>query len=94
MAFAYRIFLWQIAAEVSAPLANTGEIVLLGGNDHITGELNRLVSQIPPSVQALTGVDLSKVSTSTKHNSLFIAAHMWMFVGALNTEQVCKPICL
>lgn len=52
----------QIAAEVSAPLAKTEEIVLLGGSDHITGEVNRLVSQIPPAVHALTGVDLSKVS--------------------------------
>lgn len=48
---------------MSAPLAKTDEIVLLGGSDQITGEVNRLVSQIPPSVHALTGVDLSKVST-------------------------------
>lgn len=55
---------WQIAAEVSAPLAKTDEIVLLGGSDPITGEVNRLISQIPPSVHALTGVDLSKVRHS------------------------------
>lgn len=51
----------KIAAEVSAPLAKTDEIVLLGGSDATTGEITRLVSQIPPAVQALTGVDLSKV---------------------------------
>lgn len=51
----------EIAAEVCAPLAKTEEIVLLGGNDSITSEIGRLVSQIPPSVHALTGVDLSKV---------------------------------
>ncbi|XP_015112876.1 flotillin-2 isoform X2 [Diachasma alloeum] len=51
----------KIAAEVAAPLARTEEIVLLGGNDGTSGELTRLVGQVPPAVQALTGVDLSKV---------------------------------
>merc|ERR1719220_2420277 len=49
----------QIAAEVSAPLAKTDEIVLLGGADRTTSEINKLVSQLPPAVSALTGVDLS-----------------------------------
>ncbi|XP_067014984.2 flotillin-2 isoform X2 [Anabrus simplex] len=51
----------KIAAEVAAPLAKTDEIVLLGGNDSMTSEVSRLVGQVPPAVQALTGVDLSKV---------------------------------
>lgn len=51
----------KIAAEIAAPLAKTEEIVLLGGSDATTGEISRLVSQVPPAVQALTGVDLSKV---------------------------------
>ncbi|KAI4489703.1 hypothetical protein M0804_003885 [Polistes exclamans] len=51
----------KIAAEVAAPLARTEEIVLLGGNDATSGEIARLVGQVPPAVQALTGVDLSKV---------------------------------
>ncbi|TGZ54655.1 Flotillin-2 [Temnothorax longispinosus] len=51
----------KIAAEVAAPLARTEEIVLLGGSDATSGELTRLVGQVPPAVQALTGVDLSKV---------------------------------
>ncbi|KAL6259293.1 hypothetical protein P5V15_009212 [Pogonomyrmex californicus] len=56
------VFLFlQIAAEVAAPLARTEEIVLLGGSDATSGELTRLVGQVPPAVQALTGVDLSKV---------------------------------
>ncbi|CAG0918285.1 unnamed protein product [Notodromas monacha] len=50
----------KIAAEVAAPLAKTEEIVLIGGDDRTTAEVNRLVSQIPPAVHALTGVDLSK----------------------------------
>merc|ERR1712165_27734 len=49
----------QIAAEVAAPLAKTDEIVLLGGADRTTTEINKLVSQLPPAVSALTGVDLS-----------------------------------
>ncbi|GJQ78197.1 putative prohibitin homologues [Trypoxylus dichotomus] len=51
----------KIAAEVSAPLAKTEEIVLIGGSDNTTAEISRLVGQIPPAVNALTGVDLSKV---------------------------------
>ncbi|XP_073999341.1 flotillin-2 isoform X1 [Rhodnius prolixus] len=51
----------KIAAEVSAPLAKTEEIVMLGGSEHLTGEVTRLVGQIPPAVNALTGVDLSKI---------------------------------
>ncbi|KAK5638315.1 hypothetical protein RI129_012610 [Pyrocoelia pectoralis] len=51
----------KIAAEVAAPLAKTEEIVLVGGSDNTTAEISRLVSQIPPAVNALTGVDLSKV---------------------------------
>lgn len=51
----------QIAAEVAAPLAKTEEIVLIGGNDSTTGDITRLVGQIPPAVNALTGVDLTKV---------------------------------
>lgn len=50
----------KIAAEVSAPLAKTDSIVLLG-DDRTTSEVSRLMSSLPPAVQALTGVDLSKV---------------------------------
>merc|ERR1719222_1809073 len=49
----------QIAAEVAAPLAKTDEIVLLGGADRTTSEINKLVSQLPPAVSALTGVDVT-----------------------------------
>merc|ERR1719226_47582 len=51
----------SIAAEVAAPLAKTDEIVLLGGADRTTTEVNKLLGQMPPAVQALTGVDLSGV---------------------------------
>merc|ERR1719447_2087641 len=49
----------QIAAEVSAPLAKTDEIVLIGGSDRTTNEVNKLVATLPPAIQALTGVDLT-----------------------------------
>merc|ERR1719187_1282772 len=49
----------QIAAEVSAPLSKTGEIVLIGGSDRTTQEINKLVGTLPPAIQALTGVDLT-----------------------------------
>ncbi|XP_078599275.1 flotillin-2-like isoform X2 [Branchiostoma floridae x Branchiostoma japonicum] len=54
----------KIAAEASAPLARTEEIVLLGGEgSRSTQEITKLISELPPAVQALTGVDLSKVLT-------------------------------
>jgi len=49
----------QIAAEVAAPLAKTDEIVLLGGADKTTTEVNKLLGQLPPAIQALTGVDVT-----------------------------------
>merc|ERR1719369_1223474 len=49
----------QIAAEVAAPLAKTDEIVLIGGSDRTTDEVNKLVGSLPPAIQALTGVDLT-----------------------------------
>merc|ERR1719348_1722262 len=51
----------QIAAEVAAPLAKTNEIVLLGGNDKTTQEVTKLLTNLPPAVQALSGVDISGV---------------------------------
>ncbi|XP_031636396.1 flotillin-2 isoform X3 [Contarinia nasturtii] len=51
----------KIAAEIAAPLAKTEEIVLIGGSDQCTGDVTRLVGQLPPAINALTGVDLSKV---------------------------------
>jgi len=57
-------FTYHIAAEIAAPLAKIDEIVLLGGSDRTTSEINRLVSQLPPAIQALTGVDLTGVGFS------------------------------
>ena len=53
----------QIASKVSAPLARTNEIVILSGEgSRVTGEVNRLLAELPVSVNALTGVDLTKVN--------------------------------
>lgn len=62
-------FFLQIAAEVAAPLSKTDTIVMVG-DDRTTSEVSRLVSQLPPAVQALTGIDLSKVSNEPKSQNL------------------------
>ena len=50
---------------MAAPLAKTEEIVLINddasGGGKLSNEITKLVGQLPPAVQALTGVDLSKV---------------------------------
>lgn len=51
----------KIAAEIAAPLAKIDEIVLIGGSDNCIGDITRLVGQVPPAINALTGVDLKKV---------------------------------
>jgi len=48
----------KVAAEVAAPLAKTDTIVMLG-DDRTTSEVSRLLTNLPPAVQALTGTDLS-----------------------------------
>merc|ERR1719362_1519810 len=49
----------SIAAEVAAPLAKTDEIVLIGGGNNTTNEINKLLGTLPPAIQALTGVDIT-----------------------------------
>ncbi|XP_067864612.1 flotillin-2-like isoform X1 [Heptranchias perlo] len=52
----------KIAAEIAAPLAKTDEVVILGGDSNrVTSEVSRLLAEVPVSVHALTGIDLSKV---------------------------------
>ncbi|XP_073948413.1 flotillin-2 isoform X3 [Choristoneura fumiferana] len=50
----------KIAAEVSAPLAKTDEIVMVGDNG-ATGEVARLAGSLPPALKTLTGFDLAQV---------------------------------
>ncbi|NXA97734.1 FLOT2 protein, partial [Melanocharis versteri] len=52
----------EIAAAVSAPLSKVDEIVILSGDKgSATFDMNRLLAEIPASVRAITGVDLTKV---------------------------------
>ncbi|NWR98680.1 FLOT2 protein, partial [Motacilla alba] len=52
----------EIAAKVSAPLSKVDEIVILSGEKGSTmSDVNRLLAEIPNSVRAITGVDLTKV---------------------------------
>jgi len=50
----------KIAAEIAAPLAKTDQIVLLSGD---TGDVTKVAAQIPPTIQALTGFELTKALT-------------------------------
>ncbi|CAG2113823.1 unnamed protein product [Medioppia subpectinata] len=50
----------KIAAEVAAPLAKTDSIVLIGNDSGgATDALVSLVSQLPPTIQALTGINVT-----------------------------------
>eukprot|EP00123_Amoebidium_parasiticum_P015409 comp22956_c0_seq1/m.36437 comp22956_c0_seq1/g.36437 ORF comp22956_c0_seq1/g.36437 comp22956_c0_seq1/m.36437 type:complete len:441 (-) comp22956_c0_seq1:603-1925(-) len=53
----------KIAAELAAPLGKTEQIILLPGSttQSTTAELTKLIAQLPPSIQAVSGVDVSKV---------------------------------
>jgi len=63
----FMILLFQIAAEVAAPLAQCKKIVMVSngkgdlGASKITGEILGIVANLPKSVEALTGIDISKV---------------------------------
>lgn len=60
----------KIAAKVAAPLSRTNEIVILSGEgNRVTGEVNRLLAELPVSVNALTGVDLTKLPLLQKISS-------------------------
>ncbi|XP_072738667.1 flotillin-2 isoform X1 [Ciconia boyciana] len=52
----------EIAAKVAAPLSKVDEIVILSGESGNTmSEVNRLLAEVPASVRAITGVDLTKI---------------------------------
>lgn len=60
----------KIAGKVAAPLSRTNEIVILSGEQNrVTGEVNRLLAELPVSVNALTGVDLTKLPLLQKMSS-------------------------
>ncbi|XP_074597300.1 flotillin-2 [Brevipalpus obovatus] len=50
----------KVAAEITAPLAKTEEVIILTGPTGTTNEVARLTAQIPPVVQTLKGFDILK----------------------------------
>uniref|UniRef100_A0A8D0KSJ2 Flotillin n=1 Tax=Strix occidentalis caurina TaxID=311401 RepID=A0A8D0KSJ2_STROC len=52
----------EIAGKVAAPLSKVDEIIILSGeSSNTTSEVTRLLAEIPASVRAVTGVDLTKI---------------------------------
>lgn len=58
----------QIAGQISAPLAKTEKMVIInggagpgGGASKLTGDVTTILSQLPPVLEALTGVKLEKL---------------------------------
>ena len=91
----------KIAAEVSAPLAKTDQIVMIGSNSgNVPDALTQLVSQIPPTIQALTGINLTgalaKIPGAVVQNSIWrhilivISIFVSMFdMCYVNLEESC-----
>jgi len=51
----------KIAAEVASPMSKIEDIVIVSGNDgSMSSEVTKLLAELPPSVQALTGLDITK----------------------------------
>ena len=51
---------------MAAPLARTNEIIIMSGdNSRMNGEVTRLLAELPVTVNALTGVDMMKVTPPT-----------------------------
>ena len=58
----------DIAAAVSAPLAKTEKMVIInagegkgGGASKLTGDITQIIAQLPPMVEALTGIKLDEL---------------------------------
>lgn len=58
----------EIAGQISAPLAKTEKMVIInggsgpgGGASKLTGDVTTILSQLPPVLEALTGVKLEKL---------------------------------
>ena len=65
----------QIAAKVAAPLARTNEIIIMSGDSsRVNGEVAKLLAELPVTVNALTGVDVLKVTPPT-HRSVYPRSH-------------------
>lgn len=50
----------KYAAEVAAPLGKTGDVTIISGDNKATEKMANIVGTMPPAVEALTGVDITK----------------------------------
>ena len=52
----------KVAAEVAAPLRKVEDVVIIG-DDRTTADISRLAATLPSAVGALTGIDITKVTS-------------------------------
>jgi flotillin len=63
-------YLFQIAAEVAAPLSQAKKVTMVAsgngqiGASKLTGEVFDIVARVPEIVKQMTGVDILKVNRS------------------------------
>ena len=63
----------ELAAAVSAPLAKTDKIVMIGGNgsspgaSRITKDVAQVVAELPDVIEALTGLKLEDIAKRVPH---------------------------
>ena len=63
---------------MAAPLAKTNEIIIMSGdNSRVTGEVTRLLAELPVSVNALTGVDMMKVRPPPPYDGSYGRRHVF-----------------
>ena len=86
--------LFQIAAEVAAPLQNVNKVTLVSGPNgevgaaKLTGEVLEIVRKLPKVIEEITGVDMSKVSWFTFIRFNFVS---WIVE---NVASLCSGIVL
>merc|ERR1711990_1376295 len=60
----------ELAANMAAPLANTKNMVFVSNDGHagsgLTGDIGRMLSQLPATVEGLTGIDMKKLITQNR----------------------------
>ncbi len=61
---------------------------MIGGEDRLTNEITRLSGTLPPAVQALTGIDLTKVEILDD----VIMALLNLFLQILGDKESCRSI--
>lgn len=60
----------ELAANMAAPLANTKNMVFVSNDGNagsgLTGDIGRMLSQLPATVEGLTGIDMKKLITQNR----------------------------